>query len=310
MDLVSVIAACAMGFDAHVMHALVWNESRGASWSFRTEGVGEPRVFRTRAEAVREAHRARAGSMSLRIGLTGLLLAPERSDSQAISDALDPCANVMAAARRLLSLQERCSKELRFGPETMRCTLALWRGSLTGQGAEFARTVQADAAAGRLPNFDLDERAEPSEPPHPSATTNRPTRAPDASQVDGSPHDGALLRKDGETVPSENERARRAPLFVQPSGAQSSGERPADKPPSSVSTHKGREDRATASEVLFPARPQAAKTTEAPSPQPPPDSAPGAADPPSASTELTRPADIKPLSGTVFVPATRDRGQP
>lgn len=309
MDLVSVIAACAMGYDAQVMHALVWNESRGAPWSFRTEVVGEPRVFRTRPEAVRQARRARSGGGALRIGLTRLPLAPERSEAQAIDDAFEPCANVTAAARRLAELQDHCARDLKFGDQTLRCTLALWRGSLTGQGAAFAQAVQADIAAHRLPNFDLDERAGPTEPPPLSAIARRPSREPDAGQVTGSPRDGGPPVRDGNDAPSESDRARHAPLFVEPTAVRGAEERAAVPPSSSIHDRDKREARPAAPGDLFPARPQAVKPIDPP-PSSSTESVQNATDPPVARTTTGRPADAKPPSTSVFVPTTRGRGQP
>lgn len=310
MDLVGVIADCAIGVDAQLMHALVWNESRGSPWSFRTEVVGEPRVYRSRAEAVREALRARTGSRPVRIGLTGLAVAPVQSNAQAIEELIEPCANVKAAARRLTELQNRCFRELRFGPETVRCTFALWRGSLTGQALAFADAVRADAAGARLPNFDLDERPDTTDPATPSATLRRPPRAPEATRSDVPTRRDPLDDGAGDRTLSEGEQARRAPLFVQPTGAPGAGERAVDQSAVSTPAAEGQRPRPAPPGSLFPARPQAAKPAAEPLSPRTSGEARDAAIPPSARTPASESPPRRLPPATVFVPPARDRGQP
>jgi hypothetical protein len=45
MDLVTLIAACALSVEPKVMHALVWEQSGGEPWSFSVPGESLPRVL-------------------------------------------------------------------------------------------------------------------------------------------------------------------------------------------------------------------------------------------------------------------------
>lgn len=310
MDLVGVIAACALGFDASLMHALVWNESRGNPWSVRTQVTGEARVYRTRSEAVGEALRARAGRTAIRVGLAGVPLAPERADAQAISELIQPCANIRTAASRLAALQERCARELRFGPETARCTLALWRGALTTQGFAFADTVRADAAAGRLPNFDLDNQPDPQPDASARNAGPRPDRTPDSDRGDLRHRDDAPADDAGERTPSETDQARRAPLFVPPADVAGAGRRASDHSSPTASAVAGPAGEPYRRGALVPSRSPAVGAAAEPSPS----RMPGAGRDPAESPSPRAPAADAPRRerppATVFVPATRERGQP
>ena len=54
MDLVTLIAACALGVepkvppsapDSRVMQALIWKQSDGEPWSFSLSGESQPRIY-------------------------------------------------------------------------------------------------------------------------------------------------------------------------------------------------------------------------------------------------------------------------
>jgi hypothetical protein len=72
MDLVTLIAACALSVEPKVMHALIWEQSWGEPWSFSVPGESLPRVFPTTEDAIREARAARPDGDRIRVGLTGL----------------------------------------------------------------------------------------------------------------------------------------------------------------------------------------------------------------------------------------------
>jgi hypothetical protein len=72
MDLVTLIAACALSVEPNVMHALIWEQSGGEPWSFSVVGESLPRVLPTIQDAIREARAARPDGDRIRVGLTGL----------------------------------------------------------------------------------------------------------------------------------------------------------------------------------------------------------------------------------------------
>jgi hypothetical protein len=100
MDLVTLIAACALSVEPKVMHALIWEQSGGEPWSFSVIGESLPRVFPTIQNAIREARAARPEGDRIRVGLTGLS-ATTRSATAAM---FAPCPNITAAARQTASL--------------------------------------------------------------------------------------------------------------------------------------------------------------------------------------------------------------
>jgi hypothetical protein len=53
MDLVTLIAACALSVEPNVMHALMWEQSGGEPWSFGVPAESGPRVLPTIQDAIR-----------------------------------------------------------------------------------------------------------------------------------------------------------------------------------------------------------------------------------------------------------------
>src|SRR3989442_1590359 len=71
MDLVTLIAACALSVEPKLMHALVWEQSGGEPWPFSVPGESLPRVLPTIQDAIREARATRPHGSRIRAGLTG-----------------------------------------------------------------------------------------------------------------------------------------------------------------------------------------------------------------------------------------------
>ena len=92
MDLVTLVAACALTVDPKLMHALIWHQSGGEPWSFSVTGERQPQVYRSAREAVREAQTAVPQGVPIRVGLTGLAAefdVGDRGDVHAVSQHLD-----------------------------------------------------------------------------------------------------------------------------------------------------------------------------------------------------------------------------
>ena len=151
MDLVTLVAACALTVDPKLMHALIWHQSGGEPWSFSVPGQRQPQVYRSAREAVHEVHAARSTGLSIRIGLTGLA-----TDSASATLAMFmSCPNISTAARQITQLVERCKVVPRFTANSTRCAIAAYRGSWDHPDDKFADAVLTSVAKGDAPNFDM-----------------------------------------------------------------------------------------------------------------------------------------------------------
>jgi hypothetical protein len=151
MDLISLVAACALTFDPKVMHALIWHQSGGEPWSFSVPGERQLEVYRSGREAVVEARKSAPTGLLIRVGLTGLAV-----DSAAASLAmLMPCPNISIAARQITQLVARCKIVPRFTADSIHCAIAAYRGSWDHPDNKFADAVLASVAKGAAPNFDM-----------------------------------------------------------------------------------------------------------------------------------------------------------
>jgi Transglycosylase SLT domain len=151
MDLVTLVAACALTLDPKVMHALIWHQSGGEPWSFSVAGKSQPQVYRSAREAVREARTALPQGVPIRIGLTGLAV-----DSTSTTTVIfTPCPNISMAARQITQLVERCKTVSSFKADPIHCAIAAYGGSWDRPDNKFADMVVTSAANGDAPNFDM-----------------------------------------------------------------------------------------------------------------------------------------------------------
>jgi len=149
MDLTTLIAACALTVEPNVMHALIFEQSGGESWSFSVPSESAPRVLPTIQDAVREARSARPDGGRIRVGLTGF-----STDSRSVSAVLfAPCPNITLGARRLAQLIRRCKTA--SAPDPTYCAIAAYRGSWERPDTRFADTVRATVEKGNAPNFEM-----------------------------------------------------------------------------------------------------------------------------------------------------------
>jgi hypothetical protein len=153
MDLVTLIAACALNVEPKVMHALIWKHSGGEPWSFSVPGESLPRVLPTRQDAVREAQATRTEGNRIRVGLTGLSTYPRSVTAVTFA----PCPNIAIAARQLTHLIERCNTTSK--PDPTFCAIAAYRGSWDRPDIGFADAVRATVEEGDAPNVELPKDA-------------------------------------------------------------------------------------------------------------------------------------------------------
>jgi hypothetical protein len=153
MDLVTLIAACALSVEPKVMHALIWEQSGGEPWSFLVPGESLPRVLPTIQDAIREAQATHPDSGRIRAGLTGLWTDPRSTTAVMFA----PCPNITLAARQLTQLAERCKTTSK--PDPIYCAVAAYRGSWDRPDNRFADAVRATVGKGNAPNFDMPKDA-------------------------------------------------------------------------------------------------------------------------------------------------------
>jgi hypothetical protein len=151
MDLVTLVAACALTADPKVMHALIWHQSGGEPWSFSVTGDHQTLVYRSEREAVREAQTAVPQGVPIRIGLTGLAA----ESTSATGAMFMPCPNISIAARQIAQLVDRCRTVPSFKADPVHCAIAAYRASWDRPDNKFADQVAASAANGDAPNFDM-----------------------------------------------------------------------------------------------------------------------------------------------------------
>jgi hypothetical protein len=151
MDLVALVAACALAVDPKVMHALIWHQSGGDPWSFSVPGGRQQQVYRTMREAVAEAQTALPGGVPIRVGLTGLAAYP----TTATAAMFTPCLNISMAARQITQLVDRCKTVPPVRTNPIHCAIAAYRGSWDHPDNKFADAVQTSVANGDAPNFDM-----------------------------------------------------------------------------------------------------------------------------------------------------------
>jgi hypothetical protein len=181
MDLVTLIAACALSVEPKVMHALIWKQSGGETFSFSVPGESLPRVLPTIQDAIREARAVRPNGGRIRVGLTGLSIDPRSATAVLFA----PCLNITVAARPITQLAERCKTTSK--PDPIYCAVAAYRGSCDRPDPRFADAVRATVEKGSAPNFDMpkdayfdsNDVAFDTLTPGPHATLSAPALTPD-----------------------------------------------------------------------------------------------------------------------------------
>jgi hypothetical protein len=151
MDLVALVAACALAVDPKLMHALIWHQSGGEPWSFSVSGERQSQVYRSAPKAAHEARTALPAGVPIRVGLTGLAADP----TTATVAMFTPCLNISMAARQIAQLVDRCETVPPFRADPIHCAIAAYRGSWDHPDDKFADAVQTSVAKGDAPNFDM-----------------------------------------------------------------------------------------------------------------------------------------------------------
>jgi hypothetical protein len=156
MDLITLVAACALTVDPKLMHALIWHQSGGEPWSFSVAGERQPHVYRSALEAVREAQPALPQGVPIRIGLTGMAA----ESTSATGAMFMPCHNISMTARQITQLLDRCRTVPSFKADPVHCAIAAYHGSWDHPDNKFADAVARSAANGDAPNFDMPDNTD------------------------------------------------------------------------------------------------------------------------------------------------------
>ena len=184
MDLVTLVAACALTLDPKIMHALIWHQSGGEPWSFTVPGERQPQVYQTVRDAI-GAMRAVDRDIAIRVGLTGL-----SADPRSVSVAMfAPCPNITLAPRQIAQLGERCKTSPRFKGDPIYCAIAAYRGAWDRPDTAFADAVRTSVAKNDAPDFEMPAdtsldfaEVETATQPALHATATAPPLAPDDRQ--------------------------------------------------------------------------------------------------------------------------------
>jgi len=151
MDLVTLVAGCALAVEPKIMHALIWHQSGGEPWSFSVPGERQPQVYHTVRDAIGAVRAIDGEDVAIRVGLTGLSANPRSATALMFA----PCANVNVAARQIEQLGERCKTLRPLKTDPIHCAIAAYRGSWDQPDNRFADAVRASVANGDAPNFDM-----------------------------------------------------------------------------------------------------------------------------------------------------------
>jgi hypothetical protein len=149
VDLATLVAALALGATRmavptvapNVMHALIWEQSRGKPWSFTTSNNDQLRVHPTLMDAVCSAQVY--PSDRLRIGLTSLPTWQRRVTAA----MLLTCEDIARAARRIAEFAERCRRSHRPNSPVY-CGISSYWGSWKRPDNTFANAVPKAAERG------------------------------------------------------------------------------------------------------------------------------------------------------------------
>ena len=151
MDLVTLVAACALTVDPKIMHALIWHQSGGEPWSFTVPGERHPQVYRTASDTVSALRSVYPDDITVRVGLTGLKATPR----SATTEMFAPCSNIAIAAHQFAQLAERCAVSPPVNGPPVYCAIAAWHGSWEHPDSTFAKAVRTSVVNGYAPDFEM-----------------------------------------------------------------------------------------------------------------------------------------------------------
>ena len=202
LDLLSLIAACTIGSaDAPLWQSLVITEGHARPFSLRTPDDGQVYASPSAEAAGAAAVKLMGQGRRVRFGLAAI--EGPGSPEEPVSPVLfEPCANLLAASRRLEGLRLRCTRDAAGAGDPVGCAVAAYLGSFAHRDDQVAAEVLATAAMGRLPNPVIDTGACAAAALAQAAAVPAPT-APATVVVGGAPALVAAPSLPGEPSPEE-----------------------------------------------------------------------------------------------------------
>jgi hypothetical protein len=140
MDLVTLIAACAIGQDPAMMQALVLRASAGHPYSYHVVGEATPRSFSTVDDVAQAARVAQAEGQAIRLGLAGTTADMTAATAQPNEVLFEPCVNLDIASRQLRAAAKQCAAAAP-GVDPTYCALGAYLGSLEQPAEQAASEV-------------------------------------------------------------------------------------------------------------------------------------------------------------------------
>jgi hypothetical protein len=140
MDLVTLIAVCAIGQDPAMMQALVLRASAGHPFRYAAAGAAAPRSFSTVDDVAQAARAAQAEGQVIRLGLVGITADMTAATAQPNEVLFEPCVNLDIASRQLRVAAKQCAATAP-GTDPTYCALGAYLGSFEQPGEEAASEV-------------------------------------------------------------------------------------------------------------------------------------------------------------------------
>ena len=105
MDLVTLVAACALSVEPKLMHALIWHQSGGEPWAVAVQNEPMSRIYSSMQDAVSEVHSISIASDTVRVGLAGLPVSPLKANGN-VPTVPEYCHRSAADCQTFRAMQE------------------------------------------------------------------------------------------------------------------------------------------------------------------------------------------------------------
>ena len=156
LDLLSLVAACTIGAaDAPLWQSLVLTESHARPFSLRRVDDGRSYAFPSAETASAAAVQLTGQGHRVRFGLAAIG-GSVSLDAPPSPILFEPCANLLAASKRLEGLRLRCARDAAGSRDPIGCAVAAYHGSFEHRDDQAAAEIIATAAMGQLPNPAID----------------------------------------------------------------------------------------------------------------------------------------------------------
>jgi hypothetical protein len=181
MDPLSLIAACALDYDARIVAAIAEVESGLQPYAFRMADDDTLHTFSSLDAVIAAARAAYVDGQELRVGLTGLAVDLSVATADPVEPLFMPCPNAMLAAKRLRDLEETCRAESGAGQDPTTCAIAAYGGSFDTPDHAYVDAVLLAQAVPNQGGVELPEQ--PVTAPAASQAASAPVAVPDGPVI-------------------------------------------------------------------------------------------------------------------------------